>query len=464
MQEEHIGGSIRHAGESKVPLIVPTQDWRPQCALATSGSIRSMPLVGFGRTGLEMVETGSRLRATVLRFAKLFVVSETQSTRRDLICTLALGSGCFAGSKSSSAAQVAAVGQTRTISKRPTLYHGWPTLARRANGELLVVCSGGREAHVCPFGWVEMMRSEDGGGSWSWPRILMDSATDDRDAGVCETKQGSLLVTTFTSLAYVAYLNEAKPGISGRFMDWTPERIAAWRSAHERRPAAEREQMLGTWMLRSTDAGVTWSAPYRVPVNSPHGPIALSDGRVIYAGKRLWHEKRRIGVADSHDDGKTWRWLAEIPTREGDDFNDYHELHIVEAASGRLVVHIRNHNKANEREILQTESEDGGLRWSTPHPIGVWGLPSHLLRLRDGRLLMSYGYRREPFGNQARLSKDHGNSWSRPIAISADGEGGDLGYPSTVEVDDGSLVTVWYERMAGSPYAVLRQASWSIPG
>ena len=354
--------------------------------------------------------------------------------------------------------------ETRVISKHPDLYHGWPTLARRSNGELVLVCSGGREAHVCPFGRVEMMRSKDGGGSWNWPRVLMDSATDDRDAGVCETQQGSLLVTTFTSLAYVNYLKEAKPGTRGRFMEWTDERIAAWQAAHERMPAADREGMLGTWMLRSTDGGVMWSAPYRVPVNSPHGPIPLSDGRMIYAGKRLWHEKRRIGVADSHDDGRTWRWLAEIPTRDGDDFTEYHELHIVEAANGRLVVHIRNHNKKNERETLQTESEDGGRTWSVPHPIGVWGLPSHLLRLSDGRLLMSYGHRREPFGNQARLSEDDGDSWSPAMTISSDGVGVDLGYPSTVELEDGSLVTVWYERMAGSRYAVLRQAKWRISG
>ena len=292
----------------------------------------------------------------------------------------------------------------------------------------------------------------------------MDTPIDDRDAGVCETAQGSLLVTTFTSLAYVEYLNQAKVGASGRFTDWTAETIAAWQAAHGRMPAAEREEMLGTWMLRSTDGGVTWSAPYRVPVNSPHGPIALSDGRLIYAGKRLWHEKRRIGVADSRDDGRTWRWVAEIPTRDGDDFTEYHELHIVEAAGGRLVAHIRNHNESNEREILQTESQDGGLTWSTPHAIGVWGLPSHLLRLHDGRLLMSYGHRRQPYGNQARLSADDGDSWSGPMTISDDGAGGDLGYPSTVELDDGSLVTIWYERMAGSPRAVLRQATWRISG
>ena len=123
---------------------------------------------------------------------------------------------------------------------------------------------------------------------------------------------------------------------------------------------------------------------------------------------------------------------------------------------------ILNHNPKNNRETLQTESKDGGNTWSEPHSIGVWGLPSHLLRLKDGRLLMSYGHRRKPYGNQARVSDDHGKTWSEPITISGDGAGHDLGYPSTVQVDDGSLVTVWYEKFAGSTLAVLRQATWRI--
>ena len=97
-----------------------------------------------------------------------------------------------------------------------------------------------------------------------------------------------------------------------------------------------------------------------------------------------------------------------------------------------------------------------------PHSIGVWGLPSFLLHLRDGRLLMTYGHRRPPFGNQARLSGDRGRTWSEPVVVSGDGAGGDLGYPSTVELADGSLLTVWYEAMKGSPHAVLRQARWSL--
>lgn len=36
-----------------------------------------------------------------------------------------------------------------------------------------------------------------------YPRTILDGPIDDRDAGVLETMKGSLLVTTFTSLAYV---------------------------------------------------------------------------------------------------------------------------------------------------------------------------------------------------------------------------------------------------------------------
>ena len=346
---------------------------------------------------------------------------------------------------------------TRVISLRPNHYHGWPTLARRKNGELLLVCSGGRESHVCPFGQVELMRSSDGGKTWSFPRVLLDSPIDDRDAGVLETAKGALLATTFTSNAY-----DERILAKGAPKKWTVEKRTRWLAAHNRVPAAARKSELGTWMIRSTDGGVTWSPRFDSLVNSPHGPVNLKDGRVLYAGKNLWRKETWIGVCESKDDGQSWKRLAQIPTRKGDDPKNYHELHAVEANNGDLIVQIRNHNKESSRETLQTESKDGGKTWSEPHSISVWGLPSHLLRLKDGRLLMSYGHRRKPYGNQARVSDDHGKTWSEPMIVSGDGAGTDLGYPSTVQLDDGSLVTVWYEKFAGSTLAVLRQATWQI--
>jgi sialidase-1 len=348
--------------------------------------------------------------------------------------------------------------EARVISQQPEYYAGWPTLARRQNGELWVAWSGGREVHICPFGQVHAMRSTDEGRTWTFPRVLHDGPLDDRDAGLIETAKGTLLVTTFSSLAY-------EPILASREKDgtWDKERLRRWQAERDWLSPEQRQAELGTWAFRSTDGGVSWSARIPTPVNSPHGPIQLADGRLFYAGKQLWNPKKTVGVAESRDDGQSWRWLAEIPTRQGDDATvDYHELHAVEAGDGTLIVQIRNHNAANKGETLQTESRDGGKTWTEPHPIGVWGLPSHLLRLRDGRLLMSYGHRRAPYGNQARLSSDHGKTWGEAMLLSADGSHGDLGYPSTVELGDGSLLTVWYEAPKKGAKAVLRQARWRL--
>jgi hypothetical protein len=364
------------------------------------------------------------------------------------------------------AAPPAKILETKVISMQPEFYHGWSTVAQRQNGELWVTWSGGRVAHVCPFGRVDAMTSTDEGASWTFPRVLLDSATDDRDSGVLETAKGTLIVSTFTSLAYEEHLAKATAFADHTDKGWISksmpqDQFAKWQAAHLRLNDADRKAELGEWIIRSTDGGKSWSTRIPTVVNSPHGPIQLKDGRLLYAGKKLWAEDKKIGVAESKDDGLTWQWLAEIPTRQGDK-NAYHELHAVEATDGTLIAQIRNHNEADKGETLQTESKDGGKTWTEPHCIGVWGLPSHLLRLRDGRLLMSYGHRRKPFGNQARLSTDNGKTWGEPILLSGDGKSGDLGYPSTVELKDGTLLTVWYESMTEPKLAVLRQAKWRL--
>lgn len=371
--------------------------------------------------------------------------------------------GLLAGLASSSpGADQASVIETKVISQQPQYYHGWPTLIRKQDGTLIVVVSGGRHGHVCPFGRVEMMTSRDEGGTWTFPRTILDTDVDDRDAGALETPKGTLLVTTFTSTGYEIQMNLLKEGKTSNFVN--AETLPAWKAAHARLTDEQRKTQPGEWLVRSTDKGLTWSPPIPTLLNSPHGPTVLADGRLLYVGKELWNEKKRIGACESTDDGLTWRWIAEIPTRPGDNAtDDYHELHAVQAKDGRIIAHIRNHAKKSTKETLQTESEDGGKTWSVPHSIGVWGYPSHLLKLRDGTLLMSYGHRRAPIGNQARLSRDNGNTWSEAIIVSGDGASGDLGYPSTVELFDGSLLTVWYEKPKDSANAVLRQAHWKLP-
>ena len=144
---------------------------------------------------------------------------------------------------------------TRVITQLPQYYHGWPTLTRRRNGQLLVAYSGGRVAHVCPFGRVELLASSDNGKSWSWPQVVLDSPIDDRDAGVLETARGTILVTSFTSLAYEPKLEKALEKKVGESGAWSAEQRTAWLTARDRLTAQQRRAELGEWIVRSTDGG-----------------------------------------------------------------------------------------------------------------------------------------------------------------------------------------------------------------
>ena len=161
-----------------------------------------------------------------------------------------------------------------------------------------------------PFWARQTITSDDDGKSWSWPRTLLDGPIDDRDSGVLYGAKGTLLVTTFTSLAYEPTLAKAN-----QEKNWDHAKLAEWNAVNARLSAEARKKALGVWMIRSTDGGVTWSARNDSLVNSPHGPIQLADGRQLYAGKDLWRDEERVGVCESTDDGQTWRWLAHIAPR-----------------------------------------------------------------------------------------------------------------------------------------------------
>ncbi|MBL9203052.1 MAG: exo-alpha-sialidase [Opitutaceae bacterium] len=341
----------------------------------------------------------------------------------------------------------------RVISHEPRLYHGWPTVATARDGTLHLAYSGGRDWHVCPFGRVDYMVSRDGGATWSRPRTLLDSVTDDREAGIAQTRSGALLVSTYTSIAYRQHLEAPQRALAGVFGSELDATLARWRVAESRVTEDVRRADVGHWLLRSTDGGLTWSERRRAPGYAPHGPVPLADGRVFYAAS----DGKRSAAFLSSDDGLTWTHLADLPFRAC-------ELHAVEAADGTLVVHARDRPAPDGRGkqvTLQSRSRDGGRTWSAPQLVSP-AYPSHLLRLRDGALLATFGRRETPFGIRAALSRDHGVSWSEEFALTTDGASWDLGYPATAQLADGSLVTIWYEVPRGSHLAVLRQAKWRL--
>ena len=69
-----------------------------------------------------------------------------------------------------------------------------------------------------------------------------------------------------------------------------------------------------------------------------------------------------------------------------------------------------------------------------------------LLLLADGRLLCTYGHRREPFGIRACWSEDGGRTWrmDQEIVLRDDLPHEDLGYPTTIEYEPGRLFCIYY--------------------
>ena len=345
---------------------------------------------------------------------------------------------------------------TTVICKEPGRYIGWPTITRTQKGELIVVFSGDRDEHVCPWGKTQMVRSWDGGKMWTVPVTINNTPLDDRDPGIFETNKGTLVISWFTSVAFD----------DPNQVYWISETIRnGWKRHIEKLDHEIRKKWLGRWIRRSEDGGKTWQAPIRTHVIAPHGPIQLSDGRSMCVGMgRTGDGKRIIGVEESRDDGLTWNLIETISIPSDELISNYHEPHVVETEKGKLVALFRYEpNDRSQCFIKQSESIDGGKSWSLAHKTAIWGYPPHLIRLKNGRLVVAYGRRIPPISVRACISRDAGRTWDTENEITlATALNSDMGYPASAELDDGSILTVYYQIHEAGEKPCLMGVHWRL--
>ena len=322
---------------------------------------------------------------------------------------------------------------TRVICKQAGKYIGWPSITQTSSGEILVVFSGNRDAHVCPFGITQMIRSRDNGKTWSDPETINNTPLDDRDAGILETKNKTLLVSWFTSLAF-----DKK-----KYYDNHP----TWRRHADKLGEETKKYWIGNWTRRSINGGQSWEEPVKQQVSAPHGPIELSDGRLLYVGTAYVNGEKIMGVEQSTDDGQTWQLISSIPLSNEDRITVSHEPHVVELKNGKLLAMFRyNPTDRSQSYLRQSESKDGGKTWTVSHKTDIWGYPPHLIQLKNDWLLVSYGVRREAYGEKACISKDGGKTWETGKEIMINPAiNSDLGYPASIQLKDGSILTVYYQ-------------------
>ena len=350
----------------------------------------------------------------------------------------------------SKSSDIATIIETKVICKEKDRYIGWPTITKTSNGELLAVFSGNRDGHVCPFGITQMIKSSDNGKTWSTPETINNTPLDDRDAGILETRKGTWLVNWFTSMAFDN--------------DRSYVQHPSWKRHREKLSDETINRWLGNWTRRSLDKGKTWEAPVRQLVSAPHGPIELKDGRLLYVGTANVNGEKKLAVEESKDDGIHWKLLSTINIPENEKIAPYSEPHVVEMPDGKLVAMFR-YNPDNKMKsfLRQSESFDGGKTWTTTHKTNIWGYPPHLLLLKNGWLLVTYGVRKIPYGERACISKDGGETWDieNEIILSMSNSG-DLGYPASVQLEDGSILTIHYQIDKEGEKTSLMQTHWKL--
>jgi len=372
-----------------------------------------------------------------------------------ILLIAALSYNCFAqemdyGKDFDHAESIAEHIETKVLCKQQNRYVGWPTICKTKSGELLAVFSGDRDQHVCPFGITQMIRSNDNGETWSNPETVNNTPLDDRDAGIIETKDGTLVVSWFTSLAFD---NE-------RYYEKHP----SWKRHAGKLGSETREKWLGNWIRRSTDNGKTWEEPVKQNGTAPHGPIELADGRLLYVGTGKIDGEKVNSVEESRDGGRSWQIISTIAIPENEDIKFYHEPHVAELPDGKLVAQIRYQPTDKAMHFLrQSESTDGGKTWTVAHETPMWGYPPHLIVLDNSWLLSVYGVRRKPYSERACISKDGGKTWDiKNEIILKHAMNSDLGYPASVQLDDGTILTIYYQIDKKGEKTCLMGTKWKL--
>jgi len=316
----------------------------------------------------------------------------------------------------------------------------WPNLTLLPNGDLAAAIFN-HPSHGLAEGDVEIWASADGGKLWELrgTATTHDPGTNRMNVAAGRAHNGDLIVLAS---------GWGGPGFRGK--------------------------ILPVMVSRSADGGRTWERsldvhlPEGVSYLIPFGDIVRMEGRNLaapfYIEDRDWSSDQRPPqrkgssfLLFSKDDGRTWGDAVVIGR------DDYNETSVLRIRGNRWLAALRTYGDGH---LELFASDDEGQTWKNVGPLTLPSHhPAHLLLLRDGRILLTYGLReRGHQGVGMRVSNDEGKIWGAPTRIVNLEGSTDGGYPSSVQLEDGSIVTAYYSN--GIPQHRryhMGVARWSLP-
>lgn len=308
------------------------------------------------------------------------------------------------------------------IYKKDGIYAAFPQLDHMADGRVAASFSISLKRDHYAIGDWAVLVSEDGGRTWvesddptiphNWPAPTTREYSDRFNAVLAD---GTYLCAGFTGFAVWDPERRAEAEQSGMIVlphPWLDDKIAV------------REQKL--FVLYSEDQGQTWTRKeWKVPgfdsVQAFSRGTMLEDGTILVPvyGKDTDGNGRDM-VWRSGTDGKTgWRLLPLGRQAKGMNVG---ETSFLETEPGRILSLSRN----AAGYFVEMWSDDSGRTWSEPLLTDIWAphSPPHLIKLQDGRILCTYGYRRRPMGIRAVLSNDGGETWDTDNTVILREDGG----------------------------------------
>lgn len=313
---------------------------------------------------------------------------------------------------------------------------GWPILVPMPDGK--VACFIWPDAsHGYVEGAIECWLSSDGGTTWQ------------------KTSTPVPHQPTMNRMNVAAGLT-AKSDLIAVVGGWNMRKPAGWR------PNPLEKASHGTFFADantldpipavSKDGGLTWSS-YSPVISgqdngyTPYGRIGSLPGGEL--GLMMYTDV--AGFFTSGDDGRSWKRRSSVSEVS----KAYNEIAWVVLENGELYAAART---GDDQRLVGLRSVDEGRSWTKERDLTLsMQHPADLTHLPDGRLLLSYGVRNEGgWGIWVRFADATAKFWSAPMML-VDLEGAtdqrldshpqrDGGYPSTIVLEDGTLLTAYYNR------------------
>lgn len=307
----------------------------------------------------------------------------------------------------------------------------FPDIIRLQNGRLLAAFYEAT-SHVGPDGSIFVTESSDGGQTWSTPQVAVDTIYDDRDPKLVQLDDGTVLLSFFET-------------------DW------------REKPATLR----GTHVVRSTDDGQSWSEPIKVQsamdcgcgapsgayytgLNASHGaPVELANGDLLIPlyGNLPNTTRGNATVVRSTDGGLTWPAAGESTIAAGTTF-DFQEPVLTVLDDGEIVALLRT--TTSPQIAYLSRSFDNGQTWTPAEPTDIPASSHHLLTLKSGAILLTYGdvsKRFSPYrATSGRIITDPHGSWNGYTDIQIyDSGNSDQANPSSAEIRPGRYLTLSFD-------------------